>query len=131
MNLFRKLTLIAITLVSSSCATKQQDLDEPLSLEFDNSLNQCITITGHTLFKSKTPYPFSWLEVQYNLQQNIGHCGCKSALAHIRTTRQDNELSSATANFQDNNTFIVPISTHAIMMGESPIKVSLTCSQPQ
>ncbi|AUD79817.1 hypothetical protein CW740_11390 [Kangiella profundi] len=131
MNLLRKLALIAITLVSSSCATKQQDLHEPLSLEFDNSLNQCITITGHTLFKSKTPYPFSWLEIQYNLQQSVAHCGCKFAQAHIRIARQDNELSSAAANFQDNNTFIVPVRTQAVMMGESPIKISLTCPQPE
>lgn len=131
MNLLRKLTLIAITLVISSCATKQQALDEPLPLEFDNSLNQCIAITGHTLFKSKSTYPFSWLEIQYDLQQNVAHCGCKSAQAHIRIIRQDNELSSAAANFQDNNTFIVPVRTETVMMRESPIKVTLSCSQTQ
>ena len=126
-KLINKIFLSIIILASTSCAAKKQELDESFSLEFDNTLNQCVVIKDYS---SNTIKNTVLLNVEYEQFQSIGHCGCKSALAQYRVNSEHQELATGLLDFRNSNSLNLTLSNTESLLASS-LAIEITCSQPQ
>lgn len=132
----KKLTLTAAFLVvgltNNSCKTTQ-DLasDTPLksSLQFDNSLSQCIVIKDYTTQRIDNT---TLLTLKYEHKQSIASCGCKSALSQYAASSPYQEFAYGLISFLDFNGshLTVTLSNSPNLLSQHPITLSLGCAQP-
>jgi hypothetical protein len=118
---------IFLALTLSACANAQQ-LPE---IQIQNDLSKCIEIK----------YPVRYIEelvpiatLEYKSLYSTADCGCKSELsAYSVYTIEDNNdyfLMKGIVLFKESGKVSLPLSTSKVIMGKGPLRINLSCAQP-
>lgn len=127
-KLINKLSLSVLMLACSACATTKNNSDSDIGIQFDNSLEQCISIEDYQPISIQNTH---LLNIDYISIKPIGDCGCKSAIAQYRVVSADREISSGLISFTGKNNLTITLSNAQNLISEQKATVSFSCAQPQ
>ena len=118
---------LAILGVLLSCASAQA----PVRYRLENQLAGCLEVEGEAA---------SWrddlavLEVRYHLAKSTAECGCKSALSAYSSYAEvpDGEryLSGGAMTLSGQDSVSLPLTVDRDLLGDSTVRVSIGCEQP-
>ncbi|WP_223670574.1 DUF2195 family protein [Kangiella shandongensis] len=126
--LVRSALLIIVACLSSSTLVAEQNLQNKINVTFNNNLQECVSIPRHSIQRTADKL---LLSVDYKTQQVIGHCSCKSALAHYKVSAHNKELTAGLVEFRNDEELTIPLPYSDSLLRDKQVEITFSCSQPQ
>jgi hypothetical protein len=104
---------------------------EPQHITLSNSLSGCIHVES---VETATSHGIPLLKLTYRTVQNLGQCGCKSALASYRVSliqgKALSEILTGKISFPTSGESYLPLSSGQQMIGGNGIRIHFSCAPP-